>query len=190
MIIIAFKGLIGSGKSTATEYVLNNYDAITYNCDKAVKKLYHENEIVIDKVNKEILNESNDYIDIKDLKEIVLNDNNKLEKLEYIVYPYLTRDIKELILQEAKYLVLDCQQIDKIYNDVDYFIQIDTHKESILSRVKTRDDRSFEETTKIINIQENLIIDNNKFTLSNNGTKEKLYNQIDQLLRMIDEDHR
>ncbi len=183
--LIAIKGLIGSGKTTTSNYLHEKYNAYHYNCDERVKKIYGSHKEVIERVNTEVLNNELDYIDMKQLRSIAFGDKSKLAKLEQIIYPYLEAEI-DTVSEEYDFILLDCQQIDKLDLDIKYNICLKLDEDILIKRVQERDNRSTDQIKEILNIQRQYEI-NSDFTVTNNGTVEQLQKELDKVMEEINE---
>lgn len=183
--LIAIKGLIGSGKTTTAKYLHERYDAYHYNCDARVKSIYKTHPEVIKLVNETVLETREDHIDIARLREVAFGNASKLKKLESIIYPYLSAEI-DGINDEYKYVILDCQQIDKLNLDIAHSICLKLDEELMISRVELRDGRSRSQIKDILEIQRKYEIDSD-YTIDNNGTVAELKEKIDRLMEEINE---
>ncbi len=182
--IIALKGLIGSGKTTASEYLQSKYQARHYNCDERVKYHYKHTQEVIDAVTNEVLKQPAKVIDLAKLRKVAFSNPQKLAKLEAIIYPYIQAEIENL-KSDNKIVVLDCQQIDKIDIAIDYQICIEISEQATIKRVVRRDDRSVSQIIDILNIQKQQKNENINFTINNDGQVSELYQKLDQVMEVI-----
>lgn len=183
--LIAIKGLIGSGKTTTSNYLHEKYNAYHYNCDERVKKIYSSHDEVIKRVNTEVLNNDLDYIDMSLLRTVAFGDKRKLAKLEQIIYPYLEAEI-DTVSEEYDFILLDCQQIDKLDLDITYNICLKLDEELLIKRVQERDNRSTEQIKDILKIQQQYEIKSD-FTVTNNGTVKQLHKELDKVMEEINE---
>lgn len=184
--IIAIKGLIGSGKTTTSEYLQEKYGAYHYNCDARVKHHYQYDKKVINRVNREVLNTDSKAIDMQVLREVAFSDKSKLDHLEMIIYPYIQCEIDNLA--EAEDIVLlDCQQIDKMDVNIDYVLYVQLSDSNITKRVIERDKRTGEQIAEILKIQKGYEVGTVSFTVENNGSKQELYEKLDAVMEAINE---
>lgn len=181
--IIAIKGLIGCGKTTTAQYLHDNYNTYHYNCDKRVKTIYQSHKEVIERVNTDILETESQVIDIKQLRDVVFSNPDKLAKLEAIIYPYLEAEI-DMITEEYNHVLLDCQQIDKLDLEIDYNIALTLNQDILIERVKERDNRSEAEILEILEIQKKYQIVSD-YTVDNSSSLEHLYNELDKVMEDI-----
>lgn len=183
--LIAIKGLIGSGKTTTAEYLHQKYNVYHYNCDQRVKKIYSTHKEVIELVNKHILNTESDVIDMQQLKIIAFGNKDKLLELESIVYPYLEAEI-DSVCDQYDIVLIDGQQIDKLDLEFDYSICLKLDDKLIIDRVAKRDGRTKEEIEQILDIQKSYE-QNSDFTIENNGSENDLKSALDTLMEAINE---
>lgn len=179
---IAIKGIIGSGKSTASEYIRDNYGYEIFNCDKVVHELYENNSSLTAEICDvfELENFSR-----KALGSIVFNDMLKLKQLEEIVFPYIIAEFNKC---EAENVVLDCHIIDKIDINYDFAIICCADIDTLMNRVLTRDGRSEEEVRKIIKMQPNTYIAKKRTWAIDTTTNMEM--QIDKIMGGINDSNR
>ncbi|WOO86685.1 dephospho-CoA kinase [Mollicutes bacterium LVI A0039] len=183
--LIAIKGLIGSGKTTTSEYLHEKYNAYHYNCDKRVKAIYKTHADVIREVNEKVLETSADSIDMLKLREVAFGDVKKLLMLESIIYPYIEAEI-DSVNEAYDFVILDCQQIDKMELDIDHTICLMLDEELIIDRVKLRDGRTRDEIENILEIQKEYEITSD-YIAKNNGAITDLQMQLDAIMEEINE---
>lgn len=181
--LIAMKGLIGSGKTTSAEYLHKKYNAYHYNCDKRVKAIYASHKEVIAEVNSKILNTVSDSIDLKQLAKIAFGDKQKLLELEAIIYPYLEAEI-EALSENYEFVLIDGQQIDKLELDISWSISIIIDEDILIQRVVARDGRSIEQIKEILDIQRSYQM-NSDFIVYNNSKLMDLKISLDKVMEEI-----
>lgn len=183
--LIAIKGLIGSGKTTTAEYLHQKYNVYHYNCDQRVKQIYKTHKEVIKLVNEHILDTQSDVIDMQQLKVIAFGNKDKLLELEAIVYPYLEAEI-DSVCEQNDIVLIDGQQIDKLDLEFDYSICLKLDDQHIINRVSKRDGRTKEEIEQILDIQKSYE-QNSDFTVENNGSTADLERELDGVMEAINE---
>ena len=154
MIRIGLTGGIASGKSLVSSY-FEEQDIVILDADKIYKNLLKTNKILYNEIKKTFQLED---FTLKQLGEIVFNDQKKLKTLNRIAHPYVIRVFTEQLKKLAKteeFVVLDipllfeakmedfCDVIICVY--VDEIIQIE--------RLIKRNNLSEEEAIKRINSQ-------------------------------------
>lgn len=183
--LIAIKGLIGSGKTTTSNYLHEKYGVFHYNCDARVKENYRTNSDVINKVNKQVLGVESDHIDMNLLREVAFGNKDKLLMLEAIIYPYLNVEINEAAANN-QIVLLDCQQIDKMGLNIDYNIALKIDDEILIKRVIERDGRSREQIEDILAIQKSYELAAD-YVVMNNDDVSHLYSKLDVIMEEINE---
>lgn len=179
---IAIKGIIGSGKSTASEYISNNYGYEIFNCDKVVHELYETNSSLTTEICNAFALES---FSRKELGNIVFNDVLKLKQLEEMVFPYI---IEEFNKCSSENIVLDCHIIDKIDVEYDFAIVCCADIDTLMHRVLKRDGRTEEEVKKIIKMQPNTYVAKKRTWAID--TTENMEMQIDKIMGGINDSNR
>jgi dephospho-CoA kinase len=154
MIRIGLTGGIASGKSLVSSY-FEEQDIVILDADKIYKNLLKTNKILYNEIKKTFQLED---FTLKQLGEIVFNEQKKLKTLNRIAHPYVIRVFTEQLKKLAKteeFVVLDipllfeakmedfCDVIICVY--VDEIIQIE--------RLIKRNNLSEEEALKRINSQ-------------------------------------
>lgn len=191
--IIAIKGYTGSGKTTFSKIIAEQYGADVFECDKYVHYLYQTVDEVITKVNQALSLVNDDLtissapeIDMQLLKKTVKDKPDFLLELERIVYPYVEAKINELARQVEK-LYLDCPIVDKLAIKYDQCIWISSSNESSIERVYTRDKREREQTKKFLEIQEKIIVkDKDCLEILNNETLAAFEVKIKEIMEQDD----
>ena len=157
MKLIAITGSIGCGKTTLATIVKELGYAV-YDMDAWVRRIYYNKSFL--KQLGELFPNSvvNVVADKKYLRRIVFSDSQKLQQLEDLIYPFLTKKIRYLITKKARQDVLCfldapllfekgwnkyCQAV--ILADVPYEVQ--------KKRVMDRDKISAEEFDRINDLQ-------------------------------------
>lgn len=168
MATVLVTGPIGSGKSLVCRYLASKGYKVYY-CDDAVKELYRNTPGLITKIEKEL------GIGFKELKRIFEDDNLRL-KLEAIVFPLLIEDILKwksensgLVFIESA-TALGLKDFDSLYDKVllvnaPYTIRLNRN-----SATAQRDRLQSFDPSRI------------DFMVENTGTKNDLYNKIDNIL--------
>ncbi len=183
--LIAIKGLIGSGKTTAANYLHQKYNVYHYNCDIEVKEIYKYHKEVIKEVNEKILHTESDSIDMKQLRVVAFGDKQRLLELEAIVYPYLEAEI-DAVAEQNDVVLIDGQQIDKLELEFDYSLCLKLDEPLLIERVSKRDGRTVEEIEQILDIQKSYEVSSD-FIVENNGSLADLEASLDAVMEEINE---
>lgn len=157
MKIVAITGSIGCGKTTLANIVRKLGFAV-YDIDAWVRKIYYKKSF-LDKLSS-VFPESvvNGSVNKKKLRNQVFTDKHKLQVLEQLIYPFLNKSMRQLIIKNARrpYIVfVDAALLfEKGWNKYcDVVILADVDYEIQKKRVMKRDHISVEDFEKINNIQ-------------------------------------
>lgn len=105
--IICICGKSGSGKSTISNYLVKEYNAIHIDIDK-IGHQCHNDEFVkqnlINTFGTQIL--TNSTIDRKKLREIVFRNELEMKKLENITWSYMEKEIDKIINNNINKLII------------------------------------------------------------------------------------
>lgn len=157
MKIVAITGSIGCGKTTLANIVRKLGFAV-YDIDAWVRKIYYKKSF-LDKLSsffpESVVNGS---VNKKILRNQVFTDKHKLQMLEQLIYPFLNKSMRHLIIKNARrpYIVfVDAALLfEKGWNKYcDVVILADVDYEIQKKRVMKRDHISVEDFEKINNIQ-------------------------------------
>ena len=184
--VVGITGLIASGKSTLTEYLLGKGYKV-FDSDREVKKLYTENSFLnrLQKSFPEVF--ANKKLDKSLLSSIVFSDTNKRRILEQLIHPTIEKKCDDFIKNNIneKVIFLDIPLLFEVGWDkkCDEIILITINRENQLKRYLERGGK-IELFEKIIQNQGNMKekILKSTYILDNNDTTEKFYRQIDKLI--------
>lgn len=191
--LIGLTGGIASGKSTASNYIKSQgypvLDADIY-ARKALDKNtpgYHK---VIEHFGRDILDESYE-IDRKKLGQIIFNDHSQREVLNGIVHPEVRRmmnEEQENLLQYG-HVFLDIPLLfeNGLDKNCDITIAVFVNYDMQLARLMARNQLSKEDAKSRINSQMSLDEKKKRATcvFDNNGSKDELYQQINDFLNRL-----
>ncbi|MBF0713465.1 dephospho-CoA kinase [Gemella sp. GH3] len=189
---VAITGSIACGKSTVSDYLISKgyrvidadkigHDVLNY--DSVKKEL-------VEHFSSEIL--ENNEVNRKELSKIVFSSKKNLFKLNSITHPVIKKKILENLDTEERLIFLDIALLfeSKFVDLVDKVIVVHVNKETQIYRLVKRNNFSIEEAEKRIASQipseEKIILAD--YVLDNNGTREQLYNQIDNILNKVEEE--
>tara|TARA_B100001057_G_scaffold495377_1_gene594280 strand:- start:19373 stop:19954 length:582 start_codon:yes stop_codon:yes gene_type:complete len=173
MKIVGLTGGIGSGKSTVLEQ-FKNLGIDTYSADKAAKKLINSDDALIKSIKK-IFGDNiyeNNILNTVKLSKIVFNDKRKLELLNSIVHPAVTKDFESFVkTNNGDYIVKEVAIIfeTNTQDNYDKIILVRAPIEDRIKRVVLRDNISeFDVTRRVYNqFDDSSIIDRCDYTIDN-----------------------
>ena len=190
MILVGLTGGIGSGKSTVINY-FKELGITCYQADDEAKKLMNSDKGLIKKI-KNSFGDSiyiNSKLDRKKLSAIVFIDKQKLELLNSIVHPYVTRHFENYCKGlEDIYIIKEVAIIFEIgtQNKFDKIILVRAPKEDRVKRIINRDKCNRQDAINRINnqIADDDKIDQCDFIIDNINLEEisnkvlKIHNSI------------
>ena len=157
MIIVGLTGGIGSGKSTYAKLLAKKGIPIYYSDDRA-KYLMNNSKELRDKLLKEFGRETfnTEGLNREYLAKIVFNNKEKLEILNSIVHPIVTKDFKSWTNEQSTSFVVNENAIlfeSGAYKNCDININISTDVEERIGRVMKRDGATRDQVLSRINNQ-------------------------------------
>ncbi len=183
--IVGLTGGIGSGKSAAGDFFIElGIDLI--DADMISKDILDNNlkakELFIETFGETYIDENNN-INRGLLREDIFKDNNKKEKLESIIHPFVREDITEFITKSNsiyKIIMVPLIYETKSQDFYDKIILIDCDEDYQIKRASQRDEKSKED---IINIIKNQATREERQSIAdeiilNNSTLDDLKNQV------------
>ena len=190
MILVGLTGGIGSGKSTVINY-FKELGITCYQADDEAKKLMNSDKGLIKKI-KNSFGDSiyiNSKLDRKKLSAIVFTDKQKLELLNSIVHPYVTRHFENFCKGLGDiYIIKEVAIIFEIgtQNKFDKIILVRAPKEDRVKRIINRDKCNRQDAINRINnqIADDDKIDQCDFIIDNINLEEisnkvlKIHNSI------------
>ncbi len=189
MIKIGILGDIGSGKS----YVAKNFGYPVFNADLEVSKLYKKDKKIYIKLNK-VLSEYIYSFPIKknEISKAILANKLNLSKIVKIVHLEIRKKMKIFLRKNnnKKIVILDIPLLleNKINNEKDILVFVESKKKDILKRLKKRDNFNKLLFNKFKNIQLPLSYKKkkSKFIIKNDFTKKTVKRAIKHILKEID----
>lgn len=188
--IIGLTGGIASGKTTASEYFATK-DITVIDSDTIVKKLWKENQEMIQKAESLFGFQIKTIADKKKISQLIFSDKKLRMKLNDIVHPYVYLEIESKIstMDHQKLVVIDMPLLFEVgYEkrcDVTCLVYVDLKTQ--IERLMKRDSLTKDEALKKIKAQ--MSLDEKKVKadviFDNQMDLNYLYYQIDQFLRGI-----
>jgi dephospho-CoA kinase len=194
MIVVGVTGIIGSGKTTASN-ILKKKGITVIDLDVLAKKtitLKEVQEDITNRLGKEYVKDGAPVID--KLKEAVFMNKEKLRMLESIIHPRvrecLWKEIAEKREAGAGLVIVDGPLLyeTELHKSLDKIVVVSTEKEKIRERLRTRglsDNDMDRRTSNQIPLKEKE--KRADFVIFNNGTKRDLEQEVEELLRRIKE---
>ena len=186
--IIGLTGGIASGKTTASNY-FQEKGLTVIDSDQIVKKLWNENEEMIQKVESLFGFQIRTKADKKKLSQAIFNDKKMRLKLNDIVHPYVFFEINTTIeTNENEHLfIIDMPLLFEVGYEkkCDVTCLVYVNKKTQIERLMKRDSLTQKEAKKRVDAQ--LDIDKKKekadVIFDNQLDLNYLYYQIDQFIR-------
>lgn len=191
--IIGLTGGIGTGKSTVVKK-LEKMKIPVVDTDIIAREVVQD-KCVIEKIkmhiSENIFSDEN-VLDRKKMAEIVFNDEEKREKLNSIMHPLILEKMWEKAREYEKendIVFVDVPLLFEIGLDkeIKNIVLVCANKDTQIKRIMARDNRSREESVKIINAQMPLYKKREKsnYVIMNNDTIEKLEEKVEKLIEKI-----
>lgn len=162
MRIIGITGNSGSGKSTVSKMISENYEAKIIDADKIAKEMTMNNgeylQAIKQTFGEDVIKDNT--LDRKKLADIVFSNKTEKEKLDSLTFEYVVRRIKEEIKKaqlksDIKYIVLDVPLLfeSKLNEVCNYTIGVTAPKIEKIKRICKRDKISEEKALQRLNSQ-------------------------------------
>ena len=162
MRIIGITGNSGSGKSTVSKMISENYEAKIIDADKIAKEMTMNNgeylQAIKQTFGEDVIKDNT--LDRKKLADIVFSNKTEKEKLDSLTFEYVVRRIKEEIKKaqiksDLKYIVLDVPLLfeSKINDVCNYTIGVTAPKIEKIKRICKSDKLSEEKALQRLNSQ-------------------------------------
>ncbi len=183
-IVVGLTGQTGAGKSTVSRIFEKN-DFAVINADIVARQVMEKDSPclaeVVEMFGKDVLN-ADGSLDRKKLAGIVFTDKAKLEILNTITYPYITREILNQINALSDmgrdFILLDAPTLFESRADDFCEIVISVLADAQLrkQRIINRDGLTSEQAQNRMNSQlnEEYFISHSDYTINNNGTSENV----------------
>jgi len=192
--IIGLTGGIASGKSTASEYIrAKGYPVLDADhfSRKATAKGGPSFDGIIKAFGKDILGEDGE-IDRKKLGSIIFNDREKRQELNELVHPQIRRMMNEerdrLIKKGHVFLDIPLLFENGLDSQCDITLTVYVDKETQKKRLIERNELAESDAESRISSQMPLSEkrDLSDAVLDNNGSRQELYNQINEFLSRLE----
>ncbi|WP_338973062.1 dephospho-CoA kinase [Spiroplasma endosymbiont of Panorpa germanica] len=188
--ILGVFGYIGTGKSTALDYLNKKHNFYIIDADKKSKIVlnYPEVKEFVKKKIPDAYDFENDQVFRSKLRSVIFTKKSLNIELGKIMWPHISKLIRfdiskcgeERIAVEAALLPLLKLPIDK------YIYLINKNYSSHVNRIDERDKRDNKEIRKILKIQETMHRESSiDYIIDNSADKESLYQKIDRVIDNI-----
>lgn len=162
MRIIGITGNSGSGKSTVSKMISENYEAKIIDADKIAKEMTMDNgeylQAIKQTFGEDVIKDNT--LDRKKIADIVFSNKTEKEKLDSLTFEYVVRRIKEEIKKaqlksDIKYIVLDVPLLfeSKLNEVCNYTIGVTAPKIEKIKRICKRDKLLEEKALQRLNSQ-------------------------------------
>lgn len=192
MLIVGLTGGIGSGKSTAVD-AFRVLGIPIIDADKIAKDMVEPGSKALvelaDHFGEQVLT-GQGALDRQQLKKIIFEDDDALQKVEDILHPRIKKEIQDQISKttetsSAAYLIVDIPLlVEKNYQEMfDRIIVVDSLPEQQIERVSQRDNLSSSQIKNILKAQASREerIKHATHILDNSETPDYLQEQIKSL---------
>ena len=162
MRIIGITGNSGSGKSTVSKMISENYEAKIIDADNIAEEMTMNNgeylQAIKQTFGEDVIKDNT--LDRKKLADIVFSNKTEKEKLDSLTFEYVVRRIKEEIKKaqiksDIKYIVLDVPLLfeSKLNEVCNYTIGVTAPKIEKIKRICKRDKLLEEKALQRLNSQ-------------------------------------
>ena len=187
--VIGITGGIGSGKTTVTALLSEKLDAPILDADKISKQAMNSPKIIL-KIRKffgEAIFDNPTLINRGKLADIVFSNEAKLFELNKIIHPFVMEEIKKKVdelKKEHQYILLEVPLPNEDFiNLSDKIIVVIANDKNRIKRVMKRSGLSENDVKK--RIEKQMPVENYiklaDVIIKNNGSKEELFDFINQL---------
>ena len=190
-VIIGLTGQSGAGKSTVS-HLFERDGFFVINADRVSREVTTRTDvlkILENNFGKSIILDDGT-LNRRKLAGIVFSDKEKLQLLNSIMFPIVTKEIENKIKEtDCVYFLLDAPQLfESGANKMcDRIVSVIAPKEMLIERAMERDEISYEEAEKRLNSQypEQFFIDNSDFVINNSTTICDLIDVVQTTIKEI-----
>ncbi|CEA00702.1 Dephospho-CoA kinase [Jeotgalicoccus saudimassiliensis] len=192
--VIGLTGGIASGKTTVSDYLKEHgytvLDADAYS-RKTTAKGGPAIPAIIEAFGEDIVDADGE-LDRKKLGSIIFNDAGKRRELNAIVHPLIrdmmNADEAEFIKKGHVFLDIPLLFENGLNERCDLVVTVFVDRDTQIRRLTARNDLTIEEAEARINSQMPLTekVERSEYRLDNNGSVEKLYEQIDKFTEELE----
>lgn len=195
--IIGLTGQSGAGKTSVCDILKSESDIAVIDCDVIARNVAKKGSDFVKEISR-IYPEAvcKDFeLDRKAVSRIVFSDKEELKRYEGIIFPYITRDIKQEIKklenEGRSIIILDAPTLFEAGADklCDMIISVIADKQTRLERIRKRDGLPDELILKRFSSQKSskFFIENSDYYINNNKGSEELYKETKNIIDFIKE---
>lgn len=180
-------GLIGSGKTTARNYLKKYYQLEILDLDEISREVIETEEVktFIMANFPNAYNLTNKEIKRQDLRAIIFNDLQANQTFSNFIWPLIEAKTNDLLSKVPleQHVIVEGALLPLLHVPLDSFVEIQAPLSLRTKRIQMRDQRPLQETKRVTNIQSNWL---KNFTpdvaLLNEGSKEDFFKKLEVLM--------
>ena len=190
--ICGLTGMSGAGKSSVCEQ-FKAAGFFVIDCDRVSRQAVQKGGDCLFEIEKyfgsEIITESGE-LDRKKLGNIVFSDKRKLERLNDIIYPYITYNVLEQIrTADNAMLLLDAPTLFESGIDFicDGIVSVVCDKETSIQRIMKRDKLTYIQAENRLSSQHppEYYTEKSDYSIENNGSMEQLFQKTQTVINNL-----
>ncbi|AVP49129.1 dephospho-CoA kinase [Williamsoniiplasma luminosum] len=186
--ILGIFGFTGSGKTTVTKYITEKYNFKAIDLDVISREIMdlEESQNFVKMTFPQAYNMQTQKVDRKILREIIFNSPIENQKLSQYMWPKIKEHVIQTITSSKENIIIDGAILPKLNIPVDKYIYVSADQQDLLHRIKVRDNANENTTYELLKYQGELLYESVKdFEIHNNSSIEKLYQQIEIIMKKI-----
>ncbi len=195
MKVIGITGGIASGKSILSSYLKDRYKAYIFNADEEAKKLLND-DIVKDKIKETFPNISD--LSLKSIADEAFQNKESQKKLNNIIHPIINQVILERIKEKKNSynlfiidaaLIIESGMFEYYKSNESKLVLVVADEEIRIQRALARNNLSKKTIIDRIKLQmeDSQKIKHADFVIYNNSSTSELFNEIDKIIKNINE---
>lgn len=185
--IIGVYGYIGTGKTSACEYLQHKYHLTYLNADQIAKKIMQEAATL------KFLNQTfpgvvkNGRLDCFSLRTIIFTDKAANTKLNNYLWPKVSDKILSIINNNSSHdFLIEAVGLNVLPLTFKANILITASEETILARIVARDQQPATQTKQLLKIQRTLFKDiKPNYQINTDTSLQFLYDQLYEIMKKI-----
>ncbi|WP_338963998.1 dephospho-CoA kinase [Spiroplasma endosymbiont of Sarcophaga carnaria] len=185
--ILGVYGYIGTGKTSACEYLQNKYHLTYLKADQIAKEIMQEKTtlIFLNKTFPGVVKYS--FLDRPSLRTIIFTNQTANTKLNSYLWPKVRDKILTIINNNpAQDFLIEAVGLNILPLTFRAKILITAREKTVLARIAARDQQSAPQTKQLLKIQKALFKDiKPDYQVKTTASLQFLYNQLDEIMREI-----